>query len=158
MTGRRVQPVGPQRHDGTDPAGAAGGQAGCEEGRGAENQRHAGERQRVERVQLEQQPAQQAGRDDGERQPERAADDHRLEAAGDEQPHDAGPSAPSALTFASLATPTTSPGGASSRRRTSRPTASPSVQKRRAVASLTMATGRVSGRLASLKHQALRSM
>ena len=58
---------------------------------------------------------------------------------------------PSCLTFASLATPTTSQGGSESRRRTSRPTASPSVQKRRAIASLTMTTGRVSGRSASLK-------
>ena len=58
---------------------------------------------------------------------------------------------PSCLTFASLATPTTSQGGASPRRRTSRPTASPSVQKRRAIASLTMTTGRASGRSASLK-------
>ena len=80
--------VGPQRHNGTDPAGAAGRQPGCEEGRD-QDQRHAGERQRVERVDLEQQPAQQAGRNDGERQPERAAEDHQLEAAGDEQPHDA---------------------------------------------------------------------
>ena len=58
---------------------------------------------------------------------------------------------PSRLTFASLATPTTSQGESGSRPRTSRPTASPSVQKRRAIASLTMTTGRVSGRSASLK-------
>ena len=45
---------------------------------------------RIERVDLEQQPAQQAGRDDGERQPERAAEGHQLQAAGDQQPHDAG--------------------------------------------------------------------
>ena len=37
------------------------------------------------------------------------------------------------------------------RRRTSRPAASPSVQKRRALASLMMTTGWVSGRSASLK-------
>ena len=48
---------------------------------------------------------------------------------------------PSVRTFASLAMPTTSQGGSSSRRRTSRPTASPSVQQRRAMASLMMTTG-----------------
>ena len=46
----------------------------------------------------------------------------------------------SVRTFASLRTPTTSHGG-SSRRRSSRPTASPSVQERRAVVSLTMNHG-----------------
>ena len=48
---------------------------------------------------------------------------------------------PSVRTFASLAMPTTSQGGSSSRRRTSRPTASPSVQQRPAMASLMMTTG-----------------
>ena len=56
----RPHPVGPQRHDGADPAGAAGRQPGCDEGRGTEDQWHADERQRVERVDLERQPAQQA--------------------------------------------------------------------------------------------------
>ena len=55
-TGRHS--VGPERHDGTDPAGAAARQPGWEEGRSAEDQRHADERQRVERVDIEQQPAQ----------------------------------------------------------------------------------------------------
>ena len=62
---------------------------------------------------------------------------------------------PSVRTFVSPATPTTSQGGrlgsSSSRRRTRRPTASPFSQKRRAIASLTMTTGCVSGRSASLK-------
>ena len=53
-----------------DPAGAAGRQVGRGEGRGAENQRHAEERQRVECVDLEQQPTRQAGRDDGKHQSE----------------------------------------------------------------------------------------
>ena len=44
-----------------------------------------------ERVDLEQQPAQQACRDEREDQPERAAGDHQSEAARDEQPHDARP-------------------------------------------------------------------
>ena len=51
---------------------------------------------------------------------------------------------PSVRTFASLAMPTTSQGGSSSRRR---PTASPSVQQRPAMASLMMTTGWVSGRV-----------
>ena len=57
---------------------------------------------------------------------------------------------PSVRTFASLATPTTSRRGTSSRRRTSGPTASPSVQKRRALASLMIATGCASCRSPSL--------
>ena len=48
-------------------------------------------RQRVERVDLEQQAAQQACRGEREGQPERTADDHQPEASRDEQPPDARP-------------------------------------------------------------------
>jgi len=42
------------------------------------------ERQRVECVDLEQQPVQPAGRGDGQRQPEYAGGEHQLETARDE--------------------------------------------------------------------------
>ena len=61
--------VGPERGDGMDPAGAAGRQVGGEKGRGAEDERRPEERQRVDRVDLEQQPAQQARRGAGDGQP-----------------------------------------------------------------------------------------
>ena len=69
----RPPTVGPESGGRMDPAGAAGRQV-C---RDAEKQRHAEERQRVEPVDLELQLAQQEGRDDSERLPERAAEDHR---------------------------------------------------------------------------------
>ena len=58
---------------------------------------------------------------------------------------------PSVLTFGRSPRRRPSQGRASLRRRASRPAASPSVQKRRAIASLTMTKGRVSGRSAALK-------
>ena len=51
---RRLTSVGPERGDRMDAAGAAGRQVGGEGGRGAEDERHADERQRVERADLEQ--------------------------------------------------------------------------------------------------------
>ncbi len=53
--------VGPEHRDETDSSGAADRQVGREERRGAEHERHAEERQRVECVDLEQQPAQKPG-------------------------------------------------------------------------------------------------
>ena len=59
---------------------------------------------------------------------------------------------PSVRTLASAATlPTSQGGSSSSRRRMRRPPAAPSVQKRRAIASLMITTGWVSGRSASWK-------
>ena len=81
--------VGRERHDGTDPAGTAGWQLGCEEGRGAEDQRHADERGGAEGVDLEHQPAQEAGLRPRRGQPERSAEGHPLETARDGQPYDA---------------------------------------------------------------------
>lgn len=69
-----------------DAAGAAGRQLGGERRRGGEDERDLDERQRVERVDLEQQAAQQACRSAGDYQPE---------AARGEQAHDAG--SPSAM-------------------------------------------------------------
>ena len=60
------------------------GRLSRERRRDAEHEGHAGERQRVECVDLEQQPVQPAGRGDGQRQPEYAAGEHQLEAARDE--------------------------------------------------------------------------
>ena len=53
--------VGPEHRDETDSSGPAGRQVGREQRRGAEHERHAEERQRVECVDLEQQPAQEPG-------------------------------------------------------------------------------------------------
>lgn len=65
-----------------------GRQIGRGQRRGSEPGRNAEERQRVECVDLERQAARQARRGDGERQPERAADDRQLETTGNERPDD----------------------------------------------------------------------
>ena len=78
---------GPRRNGSGRRGGPAGRRRGGRQPRGPRGD--AEERQRVQHVDLERQPEEQAGRGDGKRLPEHAADEHQIGASRNEEPDDA---------------------------------------------------------------------